>query len=112
MLCHCADCKKWTGSAYATFCFFPKSDVQISGELKGFDVETDSGNVMTKAFCVNCGTHVTEISTWSPEFVVITVGSLDDPTRVKPSAHCWTKRMLPWVEKVADLPKFEANPPM
>ncbi len=112
MLCHCEDCQRYTGTAYATLCFFPKSDVQLTGELQGFDIETDSGNVMTRSFCPNCGTHITENSTLSQEHVAIPVGSFDNPAIVKPSAHCWTKRMLPWVEGIADLPKFEGNPPM
>jgi len=112
MLCHCEDCQRFTGTAYATVCFFPKNDVQLTGELKGFDSETDSGHVMTRTFCPNCGTHITENSTWTPEHVVIPVGSFDNPSMVSPSAHCWTKRMLPWVEGIADLPKFEGNPPM
>ena len=110
MICHCMDCQRFTGTAYATVCFYSKSDVHITGELKGFDLETDSGNVMTRTFCPNCGAHITENSTWKPEQVVITAGSLDDPTRVKPEAHCWTKRMLPWVEGIAELHKFEGNP--
>ena len=111
MTCHCTNCQRFTGTAFATYCVFPKSDVQISGELKGFDIETDSGNVMTKTFCPNCGTHITENTTWAPDLAVITAGSLDDPSKVKPEAHYWTKRMLPWIEGIAELPKFEGNPP-
>ncbi len=112
MICHCIDCQRFTGTAYATVCFFPKDHVQITGELKGFDLETDAGNIMTRTFCINCGTHITETSTGTPDHIVIVAGSLDDPGKVKPEGQCWSKRMLPWVEGLSEIHKFDANPPM
>ena len=35
-LCHCHDCQKFTGSAFAAVIGLPKSAVTVTGALKGF----------------------------------------------------------------------------
>ena len=110
VVCHCRDCQKHTGSAFATAMFFLKLDIDISGELKSFDKETDADNVMTRTFCNTCGSHITEFSTGYPEHVVVHAGTLDDPTRVKPNSQCWTPRTLHWINDVGGLQGFEQDP--
>ena len=110
VVCHCRDCQKHTGSAFATAMFFLKLDIDINGELKSFDKATDAGNVMTRTFCNTCGSHITEFSTGYPEHVVVHAGTLDDPTRVKPNSQCWTPRTLHWINDVGKLKGFEQDP--
>ncbi len=110
VVCHCQDCKKHTGSAFATAMFFLKTDVDITGELKSFDKGTDAGNVMTRTFCNTCGSHITEFSTGYPEHVVVHAGTLDDPTRVNPNSQCWTPKTLHWINDVGGLQGFEHDP--
>ena len=110
VVCHCRDCQKHTGSAFATAMFFLKLDIDISGELKSFDKATDAGNVMTRTFCNTCGSHITEFSTGYPEHVVVHAGTLDDPTRVNPNSQCWTPKTLHWINDVGVLQGFEHDP--
>ncbi len=110
VVCHCRDCQKHTGSAFATAMFFLKTDVDITGELKSFDKKTDAGNVMTRTFCGICGSHITEFTTGFPEHVVVHAGTLDDPTRVNPDSQCWTPRTLHWINDVGGLHGFEQDP--
>ena len=112
IICHCTDCQKYTGTAYAIILLFLKDHVRISGELKDFDSKTDAGNVMTRTFCMICGTHISKTSTRSGEHIAIVAGSLDDPGQFKPEAEYWSDRKLPWVEGMKDIPKFEGNPPI
>ena len=109
-VCHCTDCQKHTGSAFATAMFFLKLDIDINGELKSFDKATDAGNVMTRTFCITCGSHITEFSTGYPEHVVVHAGTLDDPTRVNPNSQCWTPKTLHWINDVGGLQGFEQDP--
>ena len=110
VVCHCLDCQKYTGSAFSTALFFLKTDVDITGELKSFDKGTDAGNVMTRMFCGTCGSHITEVTNGFPDHVVVHAGTLDDPTRVKPDAQCWTPRTLHWVNDIGGLRGFEKDP--
>ena len=41
--------------------------------------------------------------------VQVTVGSLDDPSRVKVDDHVWTKEQLQWFNVADDLPRFSAS---
>ena len=110
VVCHCRDCQKHTGSAFATAMFFLKHDIDISGELKSFDKVTDANNVMTRTFCGTCGSHITEFTNGYPEHIVVHAGTLDDPTRVNPDSQCWTPRTLHWINDVGGLQGFEQDP--
>lgn len=112
IVCHCKDCQKYTGTAFAAVLFVSRDDVKISGKLQGFESETDSGNVMTRTFCPVCGSHITENSTLLPDLVVLAAGSLDDPSWIKPTAQCFAGRKLPWAYLTDDIQKFDGMPPM
>ena len=52
--CHCDDCRKATGSAYATNLFFKEEQILVlQGTLKKFQHLADSNSTMTKEFCGN-----------------------------------------------------------
>jgi hypothetical protein len=112
LVCHCKDCQKYTGSAFATVIFFTNDLVQITGELQGYDSATDAGNVMTRTFCPTCGTHITENSTGFPGVVVLTAGTLDDPSWIKPTAQCFAGRKQPWAYLTDEIQKFDGLPPI
>lgn len=38
--------------------------------------------------------------------VLVTVGSLDEPQRVRPDDHVWTQNQIPWFEIDDQLPRF------
>ena len=112
VVCHCKDCQKYSGTAFAAVIFVPKDHVEIVGELNGYESETDAGNVMTRTFCPNCGTHITENSTGFPDVVVLTAGTLNDPGWLKPSAQCFAGRKLPWAYLSDAIPQYDGMPPM
>ena len=112
VVCHCKDCQKHTGTAFATVIFVAKNHVQITGELQGYESATDAGNVMTRTFCPNCGTHITENTTGFPDVVVLTAGTLDDPSWIKPTAQCFAGRKQPWAYLTDAIQKFDGMPPM
>jgi len=41
--------------------------------------------------------------------VQIAVGSLDEPERVRPDDHVWTKDQIEWFEVSDDLPRFQTS---
>ncbi len=110
VVCHCRDCQKHTGSAFATALFFLKNDIEIEGALKSFDKSTDANNTTTRTFCGTCASHLTEFSTGYPDHIVVHGGTLDDPTRIKPDSQCWTPRTLHWTHDVSNLIGFEQDP--
>lgn len=65
--CHCANCRKFTGSSIATILMVPRENVTVSdpkGYLKQFvDSDTGSGDSLKRGFCSNCGSSVGEFLT-------------------------------------------------
>lgn len=69
--CHCRYCQLRTGSAFGLSVYFAADQLrQLSGELKDYSFETDSGRRFTTRFCPTCGTTVF----WELELFEGTVG--------------------------------------
>ncbi len=108
--CHCRDCQYASGGGFSTIVGVPTDAVEMSGELGGYTVTAESGNQLTRKFCLNCGTPMlTELHS-NPQMMVLKAGTLDDPSWLKPSIHIWTGSGQPWTEELSELPKFSKNP--
>jgi hypothetical protein len=74
-LCHCRDCQRATGSAFAAALMVPRSTVTITGDVKYYEVIGDSGNPIRRGFCANCGSRLFG-SRANADFLSIQAGSL------------------------------------
>ncbi|HEY1491938.1 MAG TPA: GFA family protein, partial [Steroidobacteraceae bacterium] len=81
------------------------------GELAEYASLADSGNRMRRRFCPRCGTSMLANSEARPQFTGVRVGTLDDPSRIKPEATIWTSAAPQWAVFDAALPHFEGQPP-
>jgi hypothetical protein len=107
--CHCRDCQRATGSAFATGILVPRNAVTLTGDVKYFDVVGDSGNIIGRGFCPNCGSWLFSKPA-NPELMGITAGCLDDPSEFQPAMDIYTASAQPWNWMNPDLPKFEKMP--
>ena len=109
--CHCDDCRKVTGSAFASNIFVAEDDVVITqGEPKSFSHAADSGNTMTKEFCANCGSQLFGLGSGRPGIKNIKVGSIDDASFVQPMRNVFVKRALPFTQIDRSLDCFDGMP--
>ena len=108
--CHCRDCQKATGGAYVPAFAVPVDAVNITGALKYYESRADSGNTFSRGFCPTCGSRVFGKSSGFPQFLLITAGSLDDPSRFKPSMDFFTASAQAWDHMNPMLPKFPKQP--
>ena len=74
-----------------------------------FESIADSGARMFRTFCPTCGTPVFSEAEPRPDFVVVRVGSLDDPEIGKPVGTIWTKSAPSWACIDAGLPRGEGQ---
>ena len=109
-LCHCRDCQKFTGSAFAAVIGLPKSAVAVTGSLKGFAKLGDSGKPIDRRFCPECGASVMDEAEMMPDIVMIGMGTLDDPSWAKPAAQIYCASAQPWLHLQGELRSFEKAP--
>jgi hypothetical protein len=106
--CHCKDCQRQTGSAFAVNAIIETDRIEThSGEIVVATVPTDSGRPLDIHRCAACGT-----SLWSDygrrvAVRFVRVGTLDDPGALPPNAHIFTRSKQPWVGLPAAVPAFE-----
>ena len=109
-LCHCHDCQKFTGSAFATVIGLPKASVTVTGTLKGFTKLGDSGKPIERRSCPDCGASILDECEIMPGIVMIAAGTLDDPNWLKPAAQIYCASAQPWVELGGQMERFERAP--
>jgi len=110
--CHCHDCQRATGSAYASVFFVPRNAIKITGEVKYYESKGDSGNSIRRGFCPACGSRLFGLPAVMPENISIMAGSLDDASRHKPAFDIYTSSAAPWDYMNPELAKFPKMPPM
>ncbi|HEV8718039.1 MAG TPA: GFA family protein [Candidatus Binatia bacterium] len=110
--CHCRDCQRATGGAYASVFFVPRNAVKITGEVKYYDVKGESGNILSRGFCPTCGSRLFGKPAVMPDLMGIMAGSLDDPSSHRPAMDIYTTSAQPWDYLNPELPKFPKSPPM
>ena len=111
--CHCDDCRRATGSAFATNIFVKSDDlVVLQGEPRSFDHPTDSGNTMTKQFCGDCGSQLFGWSSGAGGAMKgIKVGTIDDASFVRPQIEVFASKALPYIQLSDDTEHFERGRP-
>jgi hypothetical protein len=110
--CHCDDCRKATGSAYATNLFFKEEQIKIlQGTPKKFEHLADSHNTMIKEFCSDCGSQVFGSGANRPGVKNIKVGSIDDARFVKPQVNLYTAHALSCSYIDDEIDNFQGMPP-
>lgn len=81
--CHCRMCQKAFGNIFATFFNLPKEDVTWE---KGHPTYFHSSRIARRGFCRECGTPLT-FEYLDSRRIDLSVGSLDEPDRMQPTAH-------------------------
>ena len=109
-VCHCRDCQKFTGSAFAALVLVPKEALTLEGKLKTFSSIGGSGNPILRHFCPECGSSVAEEPGTRPGVVVLSVGTFDDPAIAKPGREIFRDDALSWLHVDGDIPRFAKRP--
>lgn len=108
-VCHCTDCQRRTGSAFATIVWFEEENVELTGDgLTTYEHRNDESNRWRRShFCNRCGTTVMWTADHRPGVRMIMVGTLDDPNWVKIAMHTWTRSAHHWMVFPQNVDCFE-----
>jgi hypothetical protein len=105
--CHCLNCQRQTGSAFAVNLLIEAGRVELlAGDPQPVDVPRDDGSTQRIYRCPTC--QVAVFSEYGlPEIRFVRAGTLDEPSAVMPDVHIYTRSKLPWVTLPDSVPAFE-----
>ena len=108
--CHCSQCRKAQGSAFATNGIVNIGDFKIlSGEENLTAYESTPGQI--KYFCKICGSPIMSKRESKPEQVRIRLGTISSDIKERPIAHIFTSSKANWEEITGDIPQYESYEP-
>ena len=104
--CHCTECQRLSGGAFAINALIEADRVEIlSGAPEPVAVIGTSGKPQSIYRCPRC-----QVALWShypgggAKLSFIRVGTLDEPSRLAPDIHIYTSTKVPWLTLPADVP--------
>ena len=108
--CHCTECQRLTGGAFAVNALIETDRLEtLTGEPREVPVIGTSGKPQAIFRCPACQTAL-----WShypgagAKLAFVRVGTLDEPARLPPDIHIYTRSKLPWVRLPDGVPAVEA----
>jgi len=109
-VCHCKNCQKQAGTAFSTIVGTTADKITIEGDVKTYEDHGDSGNVVLRKFCPNCGSPVFTEADAAPGMLFVKAGSFDDESQFTPGVHFYTKSKHDWLDIGEALPQFDTVP--
>lgn len=101
-VCHCLDCQRRSGSAFAAQARWPAAQVTIAGATKTVVYTGDSGSRATFRFCPDCGSTIAYETEGMPGLIAVPVGAFADPEFPAPTFSVYEERKHPWVVVLGD----------
>jgi hypothetical protein len=104
--CHCANCRRATGSAFKPFAGIERGKLSITQGADALMVygEPDAGDM----HCGRCGSLLYSVVR-EGRFVHVTLGTLVDAPSVRPTAHIFVGSKAPWFTITDDLPQHQGH---
>lgn len=102
-VCHCKDCQRFTGSAFAIGVVVPAEAFRLTGSATRLVPNgiTEGGRPKRLSACPECGTRlfgeVRADAHYTGMVRAILGGTLDDTSWLRPTIHVWTRSAQPWV---------------
>jgi hypothetical protein len=101
--CHCAICRRASGAPVVTWAIFPHESFEITA---GAPAVIRSSAHAERTFCARCGSPIGFRDDRRPDWIDVTVATLDDAAALPPTGHVWTESRLPWFDTADHLPRL------
>ncbi|MEM9631987.1 MAG: GFA family protein [Pseudomonadota bacterium] len=109
-VCHCLECQKRSGSAFATQARWPDENVVLSGDYKEWSRIADSGHKATYSFCPDCGSTLAYVIEGWPGVTAIPVGAFADPDFPPPRFSVYEHRKHAWAQVLGENVEHSSDP--
>jgi hypothetical protein len=111
-VCHCLECQKRSGSAFAVQARWKDEDVTVTGDVQLWQQIADSGHRATYHFCPTCGSTIFYVIEGWPGVTAVPVGNFADPGFPPPRFSVYEHRRHAWAEIRGDDVNHSATPSM
>lgn len=101
-VCHCLECQRRSGSAFAAQARFPVECVTLTGNSTRWEHVGESGRAAEFHFCPVCGGAVWYRNAAFPETYAIPIGAFADPDFPAPGFSVFENRRHAWVAIAGD----------
>lgn len=108
-ICWCRDCQRIASNGTVN-AIVPAAALEITGRPGDYTSTAESGNQVRRIFCTHCGSHLFAESSGRPNFTVVRIGTLHDPSSIKPSANIWSTSAPAWACLDEGLERVERQP--
>jgi hypothetical protein len=108
-ICHCRMCQRAVGNLFGSFTSIGGGDFAWT---KGAPATYQSSSIVERGFCRDCGTPLS-FRYLARDEIAVTIGSLDQPARVRPTTQVGIESRVPWLHEALALPgkRTEDDPP-
>lgn len=106
--CHCANCRKFSGTAFAAWGLTETTHVVVA-PASGAVTKYESGAGL-RVFCSSCGSPLWYEPAGLPQYRGIPLGVIDEGAVPKPQMHVWTRSKVSWQSISDGLPQHETHP--
>jgi hypothetical protein len=108
--CHCSQCRRLHGAAFATFAGVPVDSFRYVAGASTVKTYASSDN-HNRQFCSECGSNILVELTDYPDELYLSMSAIEgDPARPE-GYHIYVGSKAPWHEITDQLEKYEAEPP-
>ena len=107
--CHCSQCRRLHGAAFASFGGVLKKDFSYISDQKNLACYASSGN-HERLFCKNCGSNILVVLEDEPDSYYLSMGSVDDNPTCPPAYHIFVGSKAPWFCFSDDAPQYDTVP--
>ena len=90
----------------------PQAALTVTGDAKYYDIRGESGNLVNRGFCRNCGSPLFVRPAVMPDLIGLWAASLDDPSWFTPRIELFTASAQPWDALDPTLSQFEGDATM
>lgn len=106
--CHCSQCRRLHGAAYATFAGVAADKFRyLSGEedIRKYYSSDDHERV----FCGNCGSNILVRVDGYPDNLYLSMGAVDGNPKLPEAYHIYVGSKAPWHEITDDAVQYEES---
>jgi hypothetical protein len=108
--CHCSQCRRLHGAAYATFAGVKAGAFRyVSGEddIKKYASSDDH----VRVFCGNCGSNILVSVDDYPDFLYLSMGAVDGNPNLPTPYHIFVGSKAPWHEIADSYIQYDEDTP-